>query len=164
VLLGNTPPDPRRYGRLVTDGDYVMRIVEYEDASDAERAIPFCNTGGLMAGALDMHCWLQAVQPFNKKGEYYLTDIVRNCPRRRQTRRRHRSAVRGMHGHQFPRRAGGGRGRGAEPPAGGRNGSRRGDTGARAVFFSTDTILAPDVTIALMSCLAPAFRLPPARK
>jgi bifunctional UDP-N-acetylglucosamine pyrophosphorylase/glucosamine-1-phosphate N-acetyltransferase len=76
VLLGNTPPDGRRYGRLVTDGDYVTRIVEYEDASEAERAIPFCNTGGLMAGALDMHCWLRAVKPINKKGEYYLTDIV----------------------------------------------------------------------------------------
>ena len=29
-----------------------------------------------MAGALDMTCWLQAVKPLNKKGEYYLTDIV----------------------------------------------------------------------------------------
>jgi bifunctional UDP-N-acetylglucosamine pyrophosphorylase/glucosamine-1-phosphate N-acetyltransferase len=76
VLLGTTPPDPGRYGRLVTNGDYVTRIVEYADASEAERAISFCNAGGLMAGALDMHCWLKAVQPNNKKGEYYLTDIV----------------------------------------------------------------------------------------
>ncbi len=76
VLLGNTPPDARRYGRLVTDGDYVTRIVEYEDASEAERAIAFCNSGGLMANALDMRCWLRAVKPFNKKGEYYLTDTV----------------------------------------------------------------------------------------
>jgi bifunctional UDP-N-acetylglucosamine pyrophosphorylase/glucosamine-1-phosphate N-acetyltransferase len=76
VLLGTTPPVPGNYGRLVTDGDAVTRIVEYADASDAERVIAFCNAGGLMAGALDMQCWLHAVQPLNKKREYYLTDIV----------------------------------------------------------------------------------------
>ncbi len=76
VLLGMTPPDPGRYGRLVTDGDYVTRIVEYEDADAAERAIGFCNAGGMMAGARDMRCWLEAVRPMNRKGEYYLTDIV----------------------------------------------------------------------------------------
>jgi bifunctional UDP-N-acetylglucosamine pyrophosphorylase/glucosamine-1-phosphate N-acetyltransferase len=76
VLLGTTPPEPGNYGRLVTQGDYVSRIVEYADASEAERAIPFCNAGGLMAGSVDMQCWLRAVKPMNKKGEYYLTDIV----------------------------------------------------------------------------------------
>jgi bifunctional UDP-N-acetylglucosamine pyrophosphorylase/glucosamine-1-phosphate N-acetyltransferase len=76
VLLGMTPPDPGRYGRLVVQGDYVTRIVEYAEASDAERAITFCNAGGLMARALDMHVWLEAVKPMNAKGEYYLTDIV----------------------------------------------------------------------------------------
>jgi bifunctional UDP-N-acetylglucosamine pyrophosphorylase/glucosamine-1-phosphate N-acetyltransferase len=76
VLLGTTPPQPGSYGRLISDGDYVSRIVEYADASEAERAISFCNAGGLMAGALDMICWLNAVKPLNRKGEYYLTDIV----------------------------------------------------------------------------------------
>jgi bifunctional UDP-N-acetylglucosamine pyrophosphorylase/glucosamine-1-phosphate N-acetyltransferase len=76
VLLGTTPPEPGNYGRLVTQGDYVSRIVEYVDATDAERAISFCNAGGLMAGSVDMQCWLRAVKPMNKKGEFYLTDIV----------------------------------------------------------------------------------------
>ncbi len=76
VLLGTTPPQPGSYGRLISDGDYVSRIVEYADASEVERAISFCNAGGLMAGALDMICWLNAVKPLNRKGEYYLTDIV----------------------------------------------------------------------------------------
>jgi bifunctional UDP-N-acetylglucosamine pyrophosphorylase/glucosamine-1-phosphate N-acetyltransferase len=76
VLLGMTPPDAGRYGRLVVDGDYVTRIVEYADANEAERAISFCNAGGLMARALDMTVWLRAVKPMNAKGEYYLTDIV----------------------------------------------------------------------------------------
>jgi bifunctional UDP-N-acetylglucosamine pyrophosphorylase/glucosamine-1-phosphate N-acetyltransferase len=76
VLLGMTPPDAGRYGRLVSDGEYISKIVEYEDASPAEREISFCNAGGMVALAQNMQIWLGAVQPFNKKGEYYLTDIV----------------------------------------------------------------------------------------
>jgi bifunctional UDP-N-acetylglucosamine pyrophosphorylase/glucosamine-1-phosphate N-acetyltransferase len=76
VLLGMTPPDAGRYGRLVSDGEYISKIVEYEDASPAEREISFCNAGGMVASAQNMQIWLGAVQPFNKKGEYYLTDIV----------------------------------------------------------------------------------------
>jgi len=76
VLLGMTPPDAGRYGRLVVHGDYVTRIAEYADASDAERAITFCNAGGMMASALNMQIWLHEVKPINAKGEYYLTDIV----------------------------------------------------------------------------------------
>jgi len=76
VLLGFTPPDPGRYGRLVTAGDYVTKIVEFADATEAERAITFCNAGVFLARATDMQVWLHAVQPFNNKGEFYLTDIV----------------------------------------------------------------------------------------
>jgi bifunctional UDP-N-acetylglucosamine pyrophosphorylase/glucosamine-1-phosphate N-acetyltransferase len=76
VLLGTTPLDPGRYGRLITQNDYVTRIVEYADATDAERAITFCNAGALTANALDMRLWLEAVKPMNAKDEYYLTDIV----------------------------------------------------------------------------------------
>lgn len=76
VLLGMTPPDAARYGRLVSDGEYISKIVEYADASPAERAIAFCNAGGMLASAQNMLIWLTAVQPFNTKGEYYLTDIV----------------------------------------------------------------------------------------
>ena len=76
VLLGTTPPDPGRYGRLVVHGDYVTRIAEYADATEAERAITFCNAGGMMASALNMQIWLHEVKPINVKGEYYLTDIV----------------------------------------------------------------------------------------
>jgi bifunctional UDP-N-acetylglucosamine pyrophosphorylase/glucosamine-1-phosphate N-acetyltransferase len=76
VLLGMTPPDPGRYGRLITDGDYVTRIVEFAEANEAEQAVTLCNAGLFVARAVDMVVWLNAVQPFNTKGEYYLTDIV----------------------------------------------------------------------------------------
>ncbi len=76
VLLGMTPPDAAKYGRLVMDGPYLARIVEYIDATEAERAISFCNAGGIAARGADMRDWLARVGNNNAKGEYYLTDIA----------------------------------------------------------------------------------------
>ena len=75
-LLAFRPADAARYGRVVTDGDYVERIVEWADADAAERAIGLCNAGVLCASAPDMARWLRAVRNDNAKGEYYLTDAV----------------------------------------------------------------------------------------
>jgi len=78
ALLATTPPAPPYLpGRVILDGDYVARIVEYPDATPAERLITLCNAGSLTAGALDMRVWLEAVRPMNAQREYYLTDIVR---------------------------------------------------------------------------------------
>ncbi|MDE2318338.1 MAG: bifunctional UDP-N-acetylglucosamine diphosphorylase/glucosamine-1-phosphate N-acetyltransferase GlmU [Rhodospirillales bacterium] len=76
VLLGMTPPDAGKYGRLVMEGAYLSRIVEYADANEAERAIGFCNAGGMAALGTDMRDWLAQVGNNNSKGEFYLTDIV----------------------------------------------------------------------------------------
>jgi bifunctional UDP-N-acetylglucosamine pyrophosphorylase/glucosamine-1-phosphate N-acetyltransferase len=76
VLLAMRPPEPGKYGRLVMDGAYVSKIVEFADATPQEREITLCNAGGLVARSADMRRWLAAVQANNAKGEYYLTDIV----------------------------------------------------------------------------------------
>jgi bifunctional UDP-N-acetylglucosamine pyrophosphorylase/glucosamine-1-phosphate N-acetyltransferase len=76
VLLGMTPPEPGKYGRLVCEDGYVSRIVEFADAKDEEKAIGFCNAGGLIGLGSDMRSWLADVGNDNAKGEYYLTDIV----------------------------------------------------------------------------------------
>ncbi|WP_428483314.1 bifunctional UDP-N-acetylglucosamine diphosphorylase/glucosamine-1-phosphate N-acetyltransferase GlmU [Rhodopila sp.] len=76
-LLAFRPADPGRYGRVLTGADgLVERIVEYADASAAERAAGLCNAGVLCAAAVDMRCWLRAVRNDNAKAEYYLTDVV----------------------------------------------------------------------------------------
>ena len=49
VVLGFKAEDPARYGRLITNGDQLERIVEFKDASEEERAITLCNSG-VMAG------------------------------------------------------------------------------------------------------------------
>ncbi len=76
VLLGMTPPEPGKYGRLVQEDGFVSRIVEYADAKPEELAIGFCNAGGMIALGTDMRGWLADVNNDNAKGEYYLTDIV----------------------------------------------------------------------------------------
>ena len=76
VVLGFEAADPARYGRLVTEGDALMRIVEFKDASDAERAITLCNSGVVAARAETLFSLIDAVGNDNASGEYYLTDIV----------------------------------------------------------------------------------------
>jgi len=81
ALMAMRPADPARYGRLVveqtTDGPAVTRIVEWADASEAERAITLCNAGALCGPARLLLPWLRAIRPDNARGEYYLTDLVR---------------------------------------------------------------------------------------
>ena len=75
VFLGFEAADPGRYGRLVTDGDTLIRIVEYKDANSEERAITLCNSGVVMAETDTLLRLAAAVGNDNAAGEYYLTDI-----------------------------------------------------------------------------------------
>ncbi len=76
VVLGFDAADPARYGRLVTRGDDLDRIVEYKDATDQERAITLCNSGVIAADAKTLFDLAAAVGNSNASGEYYLTDII----------------------------------------------------------------------------------------
>ena len=76
VVLGFNAADPAKYGRLVTEGDTLLRIVEFKDASDEERAITLCNSGVLCASAPMLFDLLDQVNNDNASGEYYLPDIV----------------------------------------------------------------------------------------
>ena len=76
VVLGFEAADPGRYGRLVTQGDTLERIVEWKDASEAERAIRLCNSGVICAEAAVLFGLVAEVGNANASGEYYLTDIV----------------------------------------------------------------------------------------
>jgi bifunctional UDP-N-acetylglucosamine pyrophosphorylase / glucosamine-1-phosphate N-acetyltransferase len=76
ALLAFRPEDPGRYGRVIAHEGQVEHIVEWADASEAERSIRLCNAGVLCAGADDMARWLLSVKADNAKREYYLTDVV----------------------------------------------------------------------------------------
>ena len=76
VFLGFTAADPARYGRLVTKDDHLLKIVEYKDATAAERAITLCNSGVVCAEAKTLFRLVASVGNKNASGEYYLTDLV----------------------------------------------------------------------------------------
>ncbi|MBV8914477.1 MAG: bifunctional UDP-N-acetylglucosamine diphosphorylase/glucosamine-1-phosphate N-acetyltransferase GlmU, partial [Acetobacteraceae bacterium] len=76
ALLAMRPPEPGRYGRVIMAGGSVDRVIEWADATAAERAETLCNAGVLCAPAADFARWLHAVRPSKAKGEYYLTDCV----------------------------------------------------------------------------------------
>ncbi|MDJ0638749.1 MAG: bifunctional UDP-N-acetylglucosamine diphosphorylase/glucosamine-1-phosphate N-acetyltransferase GlmU [Paracoccaceae bacterium] len=75
VFLGFEAADPARYGRLVKDGDRLVKIVEYADASMEERAITLCNSGVVLAETETLLRLAAAVGNNNAAGEYYLTDL-----------------------------------------------------------------------------------------
>ena len=76
VILGFIPRDPGRYGRLIVNGDQLEKITEWKDATEAERAIPLCNSGVVCAEAKTLFRLVSKITNSNAAGEYYLTDIV----------------------------------------------------------------------------------------
>lgn len=75
TVLGFEAADPGRYGRLVTQGDALDKIVEYKDASEAERAITLCNSGVMAAPAPLLFELIAQIGNDNAAGEFYLTDV-----------------------------------------------------------------------------------------
>jgi bifunctional UDP-N-acetylglucosamine pyrophosphorylase/glucosamine-1-phosphate N-acetyltransferase len=77
VVLGFRPEDTAAYGRIIADGQGIIhKMVEYKDASDAERAVTLCNSGLMAARSTDLFVLLDAIGNDNAAGEYYLPDIV----------------------------------------------------------------------------------------
>ena len=77
VVLASSPEDPKAYGRVILgSGDTIARMVEYKDATQAERAVRLCNSGMMAVRSADLWRWLAKVGNDNAAGEYYLPDVV----------------------------------------------------------------------------------------
>lgn len=77
VVLGMEPNDPGKYGRLVLNADGTLaRIVEFADASEAEKKITLCNAGFMAFDGAKLPNILDQIGNENAQGEYYLTDAV----------------------------------------------------------------------------------------
>jgi len=77
VVLGFRPDNAAAYGRIIADADgRIAKMVEYKDASAAERAVDLCNSGLMAVRAADLFALLTRVGNDNAAGEYYLPDIV----------------------------------------------------------------------------------------
>lgn len=81
VLTANFD-DPTGYGRIVKDGDTLVKIVEEKDASTAEKSIHEINSGMYCFDAKALCLALSKMTNENAQHEYYLTDsieILRNA-------------------------------------------------------------------------------------
>jgi bifunctional UDP-N-acetylglucosamine pyrophosphorylase / glucosamine-1-phosphate N-acetyltransferase len=77
VVLASSPDDPAAYGRVILgEGDCILRMVEYKDASEAERQVRLCNSGMMAVRSSDLFRWLARVGNDNAADEYYLPDVV----------------------------------------------------------------------------------------
>jgi bifunctional UDP-N-acetylglucosamine pyrophosphorylase/glucosamine-1-phosphate N-acetyltransferase len=76
VLGFHTKDIANKYGRLITCGHKIERIVEYKDATDEERAVTLCNSGIMAINGKVLPSLLDKVGNKNASNEYYLTDII----------------------------------------------------------------------------------------
>lgn len=76
VVLGFRPEDPARYGRLKMDGNELIGIIEFKDASEEEKQINYCNSGCMAFDGKYLFEILNKINNENAAGEYYLTDAV----------------------------------------------------------------------------------------
>ncbi|WP_253339378.1 bifunctional UDP-N-acetylglucosamine diphosphorylase/glucosamine-1-phosphate N-acetyltransferase GlmU [Sphingobium sp. OAS761] len=77
VVLGFRPDDAAAYGRIIADGQGIIdKMVEYKDASEAERAVTLCNSGLMAVRSTDLFVLLDQIGNDNAAGEYYLPDVV----------------------------------------------------------------------------------------
>ncbi len=68
--------DSSGYGRVVIDGDEVVKIVEEKDATDDEKAIKTVNAGIYLFKRDILERYLPKLSNDNAQEEYYLTDVV----------------------------------------------------------------------------------------
>lgn len=77
VVLGFEPWDGLQYGRVISwDDGTITKMVEFKDATQAERDFRVCNSGLMAVRAKDLFALLARVTNENSAAEYYLVDIV----------------------------------------------------------------------------------------
>ena len=77
TVITSVLEDAKSYGRIVRDADgHVERIVEFKDATEAERGIREINSGIYAFDAAVLRRELANVRSDNAQGEKYLTDVL----------------------------------------------------------------------------------------
>ncbi|MEP1537529.1 MAG: bifunctional UDP-N-acetylglucosamine diphosphorylase/glucosamine-1-phosphate N-acetyltransferase GlmU [Paracoccaceae bacterium] len=75
TILAFDAADPGRYGRVISDGNTLERIVEWKDASPEERNITLCNSGVMCISSTLLNDLIFELSDTNDAGEYYLTEL-----------------------------------------------------------------------------------------
>ncbi len=76
TLLTAVLDNPKGYGRIIKDGNSVLRIVEEKDASKEEKLINEVNISTMCFDNKMLFKYINSLKNNNAQGEYYLTDIL----------------------------------------------------------------------------------------
>jgi bifunctional UDP-N-acetylglucosamine pyrophosphorylase / glucosamine-1-phosphate N-acetyltransferase len=76
AFLTTQVENPQGYGRVIMKDDEILNIVEDADATTEEKMVNEINTGICIIPE-EHFPLLRLIEPNNKKGEYYLTDICK---------------------------------------------------------------------------------------
>lgn len=76
TMLTAVMENPTGYGRVIKDGNKVIKIVEEKDASDEEKLINEVNISTMCFDNELLFKYIDKIGNDNAKGEYYLTDII----------------------------------------------------------------------------------------
>jgi len=78
IVLGMRPEKRDGYARLSLNRQGELEeIIEYKDATPAQRELPLCNSGVMLIRADLLKGFLENLTPNNASQEYYLTDLVK---------------------------------------------------------------------------------------
>ncbi len=69
--------DPFGYGRVITRGGEILKIVEQKDASEEEKAVKDANAGCYCFKSEALKQIMPQIKPDNAQKEYYLTDAIK---------------------------------------------------------------------------------------
>lgn len=76
TVLVATMENPFGYGRVITEGKAVVRVVEQKDATEAEKQVKGVNTGVYCLNWAKVSPLLEKLSSDNAQGEFYLTDVI----------------------------------------------------------------------------------------
>lgn len=76
TVLVATMDNPFGYGRVMTEGQSVVRVVEQKDATEAEKRVKTVNTGVYCLNWAKISPLLEQLSSNNAQGEFYLTDVI----------------------------------------------------------------------------------------
>ena len=76
TLLSSILDDATGYGRIIRDGDEVLKIVEHKDCNEEELKVTEMNAGVYCFDIVSLLDALNKLSNNNSQGEYYLTDVI----------------------------------------------------------------------------------------
>ena len=76
TVVSAVVPNPFGYGRIIRNGENILKIVEEKDATESERKVCEINSGMYVFDIQKLCGALLKLKADNAQGEYYLTDTV----------------------------------------------------------------------------------------